>query len=119
MIHTASPVPLASPEEEHQVIKPAVDGTLAAMQGAHKHKLKRVVLTSSVAAIQCTKELKDVYNEDDWSSLDSPVMMPYYKSKYLAERVAWDFIDKLPENQKFELVTICPSMIMGPSTLTN
>jgi len=85
---------LATPKDfENSVIKPALEGTLAAMRGAHYHKLKRVVLTSSVAAIQCTDQLKDVYNEEDWSSLDSPVMMPYYKSKYLAEKAAWDYID--------------------------
>jgi len=69
---------------------------MAAMRGAHLHKLKRVVLTSSVAAVQCTKELKQVYNEEDWSDPESPVMMPYYKSKYLAEKVAWDYIANLP-----------------------
>lgn len=59
MIHSASPVPFATPKDfENEVIKPAVEGTLAAVRGAHKHKLKRLVFTSSVAAVQCTEELK-------------------------------------------------------------
>lgn len=51
LVHTASPIIFISPKDENEMIKPAVDGILAAMNGAHKHKLKRVVITSTVGAI--------------------------------------------------------------------
>jgi dihydroflavonol-4-reductase len=51
VVHTASPFPAEPPKDENIIIKPAVEGTLAAMKAAHKYKVKRFVLTSSVAAI--------------------------------------------------------------------
>lgn len=100
------------------MIKPAVDGILAAMNGAHKHKLKRVVITSTVGAIQLPEIPKSLYTEDDYSSLKSPIMTPYYKSKILAEKAAFDFINALPKSEQFELVTVNPCLIMGPSNVT-
>ena len=41
-------------------------------------------------------------------------MDPYEKSKVLAEKAAWDFHEGLPEDEKFELVTICPGFVLGP-----
>jgi len=41
---------------------------------------------------------KEEYNEEDWSDPQSPAMMPYYLSKYKAEKAAWDYIDNLPED---------------------
>jgi len=55
------------------------------------------------------------YNESHWSNPDRPEgLKPYFKSKTLAEKGAWDFVAALPEDQKFELVTISPGLVMGP-----
>ena len=51
VVHTASPFTLKSPKHEDELIKPAVNGTLAAMKAAHQNKCERIVITSSVAAI--------------------------------------------------------------------
>ncbi len=51
VVHTASPFPLVPPKDENDLIKPAVEGTLAVVKAAHKYKVKRVVITSSCAAI--------------------------------------------------------------------
>ena len=51
VVHTASPFPEAIPKDENVLIKPAVEGTLTVMRAALKNKVKRVVITSSVAAI--------------------------------------------------------------------
>lgn len=56
---------------------------------------------------------KELYNESDWS--DVKACNAYYKSKTLAEKAAWDFLETLPLSDKFELVTINPSLILGPS----
>jgi dihydroflavonol-4-reductase len=51
LVHTASPFPLKVPDDENVLVKPAVEGTMAAVRAAHKHRLKRVVITSSIVAI--------------------------------------------------------------------
>ncbi len=51
VVHTASPFPLANPRDENEIIRPAVEGTLAVMRACHKFKVKRVVITSSIASI--------------------------------------------------------------------
>lgn len=85
MVHTASPFPDSTPKDENVLIRPAVDGTLAIMRAAHKNKVKRVVMTSSVAAImiQTEETKKDLYTEEDWSNLEH--VTPYEKSKIFAE----------------------------------
>lgn len=114
-MHTASPFPIEQPKHEDVLIKPAVEGTMAVMRAAHKHKVKRVVITSSCAAVivQKPENQKEVYDENDWS--DVTACGAYEKSKTLAEKAAWEFVHSLPEGEKFEVVTINPVLIMGPS----
>ncbi len=115
MVHTASPFPSTIPRNEDDVVKPAVEGTLAALRGCRQHKVKRLVITSSAIAIMTQKEenKKFEYTEEDWSDLS--VCKPYDKSKTLAEREAWKFIKDLPEDEKFEIVTINPTLVIGPN----
>ena len=63
----------------------------------------------------------NIFNETHWSDPESEPCkkQPYFESKTLAEKAAWDFVDKLPEGEKFELATICPSFIMGPPLKKN
>jgi nucleoside-diphosphate-sugar epimerase len=112
VIHTASPFTFGIPED--QLVKPAVEGTLGAIKGAHANKAK-VVLTSSLVAV-CGGPDKDWYTPADWSDADK--QSGYMKSKTLAEKAAWDYIAALPENEKFPLVTICPGFICGPNLNT-
>lgn len=100
-----------------ELIRPAVDGTLAVMKAAQKHKVKRVVITSSVAAIFDQFNLKDEVTEEDWPETNAKGYPAYNKSKTLAEKAAWDFIKELPEDEKIELVTINPGFIVGPTTV--
>ena len=113
VVHTASPIPFKQPEDENDLIKPAVEGTLAILRAALKHKVKRVVITSSGLTVYLKKDRKAVLNEDDWS--DPEILMPYEKSKYLAEKAAWEFVEALPEDQRFELVVCIPGLVQGPS----
>lgn len=114
VVHCASPLPLGVPSDEQVLIKPALEGTLAVMRAAQKHGVKRVVITSSGLTITLDKQenWKKSYNEDDWS--DPDCLGPYEKSKYLAEKAAWDFVAALPEDQRFELVSVIPSLVLGP-----
>ncbi len=92
VVHTASPFPLKIPDDENLLIRPAVEGTLAVVKAAHKYKVKRVVITSSIVSIKEKKpeDMKEMYDENDWS--DVSVAKPYPKSKTLAEKAAWDFL---------------------------
>jgi nucleoside-diphosphate-sugar epimerase len=56
VVHTASPLPIGIPEDENVVVKPAVEGTLAVMRAAHKHRVKRVVITSSGLTVTIRKK---------------------------------------------------------------
>lgn len=115
IVHTASPFPLKIPKNEDELIRPAVQGTLAAMKGAQKYGAKRVVITSSVASIvfQALDYTNSKFDESIWSNVEAS--QPYPKSKTLAEKAAWEFLEKLPEEERFELATINPALILGPS----
>ena len=112
LLHVASPLALQNHTEEY-FVKPAVEGCLRAMKFAKKHAVKKVVLTSSVAAIFETNEEKTFYDETDWSNPDSPTIANYAKSKTLAEKAAWDFIEH--EGNPFQLAVINPALVIGPT----
>lgn len=118
-MHTASPFPLAPPRNENDLINPAVNGTISVLKACHANKVTRVVITSSVAAIQaCRPEDRPIdgkFSEKNWSNPIGDHIDPYSKSKTLAELAAWEFQKNLPENEKFEIVTINPSLVLGPS----
>lgn len=118
VVHTASPFPIEAPKDENELIRPAVEGTMAVIRAVHKYKVKRVVVTSSVAAVmyQSPKNMKVENSENDWT--DTTSCGAYEKSKTLAEKAAWDYLHGLPEEERFELVVINPSLILGPSMIT-
>ena len=112
LFHVASPIALENHDEDF-FVKPAVAGVKRAFKFAKKHNVKKVVLTSSVAAIFDTLEEKTYYDETDWSDPDNPSISHYSKSKTLAERAAWDFVKN--EDNPFELAVINPALVIGPS----
>jgi nucleoside-diphosphate-sugar epimerase len=111
VVHTASPFPPAPPRDEAELIRPAVDGTLRVLEASVRAGVRRVVMTSSIAAISGGRPRDEERRrtEDDWSDLDRSV--PYAKSKTLAERAAWDFAAEHPE---LEVVAINPGLVLGP-----
>ena len=112
VLHVASPIALESQSEDF-FVKPAVAGVKRALKFAKKHNVKKVVLTSSVAAIFHGMELKEYYDETDWSDPENPSIDHYSKSKTLAERAAWDFIES--EGNPFEFTVINPALVIGPT----
>ena len=114
LIHSASPFPIASPKHEDEIIRPAVDGTLRALKAAHSAGVKRVVLTSSVAAIYGNDlpEGKTEFDETYWTDINHPVgRLAYTKSKTLAEKAAWNYIST--EAPELELTTVNPVLVVG------
>ena len=113
LIHTASPFPMTEPKDPQDLIRPAVDGTLRAMTAAKDAGIKRVVLTSSCAAIykQADKPEMQPSDETYWTSPDHPSVGAYEASKTLAEKAAWDFAAETPD---IALTTINPGAVFGP-----
>ncbi len=113
VLHVASPFPLSVPKHEDDLIIPARQGALRVLRAARDAAVHRVVLTSSFAAIGYGhKDSNVTFDETSWSDLDGPGILPYPKSKTLAERAAWDFIAR--EGGKLELAVVNPVAVFGP-----
>jgi dihydroflavonol-4-reductase len=115
LLHVASPVPKGPPKDENEVIRPARDGARRVLLAAREAGVRRVVMTSSIAAIIAGRE-RDAghpFDETIWSDLTQPIGA-YEKSKTLAEQAAWE-IAREPQARPFELTTINPSYVLGPS----
>ena len=113
VLHVASPFVLTD-EDEDFFVKPAVEGVQRALKFSKKHNVKKVILTSSFAAIHETlNDRQESFNEEDWSNLNKPGISFYAKSKTMAELAAWEFMEM--ENPDFSLTVINPVLVMGPS----
>jgi nucleoside-diphosphate-sugar epimerase len=113
VLHVASPLPANVPKDENELIIPAREGTLRVLRAARAAGVKRVVVTSSFAAIGYGHELrKTPFNETDWTDPSGSGLTPYVKSKTLAERAAWDFI--ATEGSDLELSVVNPVVVLGP-----
>lgn len=112
VLHVASPYPARAPKDENELIAPARDGSLRVLHAARDAGVERVVLTSSFAAIGYGRHREDhVFTELDWTDPDARGVGAYQRSKTLAERAAWDFIDT---RGGLELAVVNPVGIIGP-----
>lgn len=113
VLHVASPFPLGIPRHEDELIVPARDGTLRVLRAARDAGVKRVVLTSSFAAIGYGHpETARPFDETDWSDINGGGVTAYVKSKTIAERAAWDFVAR--EGGALELSVVNPVGVFGP-----
>lgn len=113
VLHVASPFPTGIPKHEDELIVPAREGALRVLRIARDTGVKRVVLTSSFAAVGYGQPPQEKpFNETNWTNLDAGDLAPYTKSKTIAERAAWDFIAK--EGGKLELSVVNPVGVFGP-----
>jgi nucleoside-diphosphate-sugar epimerase len=112
VLHVASPLPSKLPKNENELIAPAREGALRVLRASRDAGVKRVVLTSSFAAIGYgQKPQQSPFNETNWTDPNSHITV-YTKSKTLAERAAWDFMAK--EGGNLELSVINPASVFGP-----
>jgi nucleoside-diphosphate-sugar epimerase len=113
VLHVASPFPETVPKHEDELIVPAREGTLRVLRAARDAGVKRVVLTSSFAAIGYGHKPQSApFTEKDWTDVNGEGLTPYAKSKTLAERAAWDFMAR--EGGRLELSVINPVGVFGP-----
>lgn len=114
VMHVASPYELDVEDPQRDLIDPAVQGTLAVLRAAEKAgTVRRVVLTSSFAAITFGPRPGHVFTEEDWNEEATVESGAYYLSKTLAEQAAWDFVDT--RDPGFDVLAINPPGILGPS----
>ena len=112
LLHIASPFTIEEPKKESLIIDPALEGTLRALNAAkNSSKVKKVVLTSSMAAIAYGHD-KKLCTPEDWTDITKDVGA-YVKSKTIAEKAAWDFVKNNKANS-FSITTIHPGMVFGP-----
>jgi nucleoside-diphosphate-sugar epimerase len=113
VLHVASPFPPGVPKNEDELVVPAREGALRVLRAARDAGVKRVVMTSSFAAIGYGQEpTSRPFSEANWTDPNGPHVNAYVKSKTLAERAAWDFVGR--ERGALELSVVNPVGVLGP-----
>ena len=114
--HVASPFPANTPRNAEELIIPARDGALRVLKAAKAAGVKRVVMTSSMAAIAYGQgdDRPVILTEEHWSNPDNlKDNTAYTRSKTIAEKAAWNYVNG--EGQGLELAVINPVAVMGPA----
>jgi len=113
LIHTATAVILAAPDPQKQIIDVAVKGTQNVLDSvARTPSVKRIVMTSSIAAVMSYDQQDRTYTEDDWCTSDDIGLDPYGMGKTQSERLLWQFVDEHAD--RVQAVAINPSVVIGP-----
>jgi dihydroflavonol-4-reductase len=112
VLHVASPTLRTAPESERAMIDAARDGVVRVLRAARDAGVRRVVLTSAFGAVGYGHPRRPTpFTEEDWTNVDADVA-PYQRSKTLAERAAWQFIER--EGGGLELSAVHPTAVLGP-----
>ncbi len=112
LIHTAAAVILAAPDPQKQIIDVAVKGTQNVLDSvARTSSVRRIVMTSSIAAIMSYDQQDKTYTEDDWCTSDDIWLDPYGMGKTQSERLLWEFAGKHAD--RVQAVAINPSVVIG------
>ncbi|MBJ7347932.1 MAG: aldehyde reductase [Thermoleophilaceae bacterium] len=114
VLHVASPFPPAQPKNADDLVIPARDGTLRVLRAGLDGDVKRIVVTSSVAAIDFSgrDDVGRELNEDDWTNPEHSAITPYTKSKTVAELAAWKLVEERGASDRIAVVN--PGAIIGP-----
>lgn len=113
IFHIASPVPLEQPKNADDIVIPAKEGALNVLKAAHEAGIKRVVMTSSVAAVGVHDGATDeIQTDSHWSDENLATITPYALSKTIAEKSAWDYVKSVGD---INLTTIQPALVLGPA----
>jgi dihydroflavonol-4-reductase len=114
VLHVASPFPPAQPKDPDELIVPAREGTLRVLRASLEAGVRRVVLTSSSAAVRNSGVAPPPrrLTEEDWTDPANPQLTPYSRSKTIAERAAWDLVREAGQVERLAVVN--PGAILGP-----
>ncbi|MBO4253206.1 SDR family oxidoreductase [Streptomyces griseorubiginosus] len=112
VLHVASPTLRHTPANDDDLVVPAREGVVRVLRAARDAKVRRVVLTSAFGAIGVGHPPRSTpFTEEDWTDLDSDIP-PYQRSKTLAERAAWRFVEE--EGDGLEMAAVHPVGVLGP-----
>jgi nucleoside-diphosphate-sugar epimerase len=111
IIHCASPRPHFIPEDEMDLVYPALEGTIGIMTTALAMKINKIILTGDICNVRGAKYSAN-YTEDDWADID-PKLSHYEKSKILAERCALNFTQE--QHKNCETIVLLPGALLGPT----
>lgn len=115
VLHVASPFINSEPKDENVLVKPALEGTKRALSAAKKAGIKRIVLTSSMVAMLENADESININAESWTNIEAKNVSAYIKSKTIAEKFAWEFINEQDNESALELVVINPGPVFGPT----
>ncbi len=113
VLHIASPLPVNQPKDPDDLVRPARDGALRVLRAAKAAGVKRLVMTSSTAAVcgSPNQQPDYIYTEKDWTDIKDPTVSAYNLSKTVAEKAARDFIE---QEGGIEFATVNPGLVCGP-----
>jgi len=114
VIHVASPMGNGT-ESTEELVRVATSGVLNILQAANDAGVKRIVMTSSLAAATPNNSATGTFAEDFWTDPENPELDPYRISKVKAEKAAWEFA----ANHDLDLTTVLPGAIFGPVITDN
>ncbi|KAJ5242887.1 uncharacterized protein N7469_001214 [Penicillium citrinum] len=123
VLHTASPFHFNVQDPVKDFLDPAIKGTTGILKAikAYAPSVKRVIITSSFAAIVNAKKHPNEYSEKNWNPVTWEEALDhsnvYRASKTFAEKAAWDFVEK--EKPNFDIATINPPLVFGPIDISN
>lgn len=114
--HVAANVRMTARDPQRQIVDVAERGTRNVLESLRRAGgIERYVQTSSVAAVMSYGESSErVFDESDWPRGNTLRNNPYGVAKTASERLVWDFRDALPEGERFSVVCINPSVVVGP-----
>jgi nucleoside-diphosphate-sugar epimerase len=113
VLHVASPFPSKQPKDPDELIVPAREGTLRVLREALDAGVKRIVVTSSIAAIRLADGAESrPLTEEDWTDPADASLTPYVRSKTIAEQAAWELVKERREEDRLAVVN--PGAIIGP-----
>ena len=115
VLHVASPMGQGMPKGT-DLVTPAREGTLRLLKAAAHAGVRRVVITSSTVAAQpptaAGQSTPEKVDESVWTDPSETSLSDYARSKTLAERAAWEFVERSRGGPT--LSTVLPGMILGP-----
>ncbi|MET9081201.1 aldehyde reductase [Streptomyces sp. NPDC004237] len=112
VLHVASPTLRRTPANDDELVVPAREGVLRVLRAARDAKVRRTVLTSAFGAVGIGHPPRSTpFTEEDWTDVDGDIP-PYQRSKTLAERAAWQFVEE--EGGGMELAAVHPVGVLGP-----
>lgn len=124
IIHLAAPFSYSVTDFEQDLLQPAVQGTEAILNVAQHFQVQVVVHTNSFACIYdaaAGPSPEKTYRSKDWSpltyedGLNAPNAPTAYRAaKTVAEKTAWEWVEKRAESLSFGIVSLCPAMVFGP-----